>query len=103
MVGVSGESPMPITDPQALAAIVSNLDGTVVEPRTFQFDLPLGEVRNAIPKITAMTGVGCRRVEGCDHVEQSVSGPQTIVRLELYNKEQTPKEAPSLLDFMDWR
>ena len=91
---------MPITDPNALAAIVSNLGGTVVEARTFQFDIPLAEVRSVIPKNTAMAGVGARRVEGNDHIEQSASGPRTIVRLELYNKEQTSKEAPSLLDMM---
>jgi hypothetical protein len=52
---------MPIIDPQALAAIVSNLGGTVdTESRTFQFTMPLGEVRNAIPKITAMAGVSGR-------------------------------------------
>jgi len=49
-----------------------------------------------------MTGVGVRKIEGCDRIEQGVSGPQTIVRLELYNKEQAPKEAPSLLDMMPW-
>jgi hypothetical protein len=47
---------MPVTDPNALAAIVSNLGGTVAEARTFQFDLPLGKVRDVVP-----TKRKCRR------------------------------------------
>ena len=93
---------MPVTDPNALAAIVSNLGGTVAEARTFQFDLPLGKVRDVVPKLTAMAGVGARRVEGHDRIEESASGPQTVVRIELYDKAQMPKESASLVDLMQW-
>ena len=103
MADDSGESPPCLTDPNALAAIVHGLGGTVdTESRTFQFSLPLSEVKTAIPKIATLTNLGCRRVEGNDYIEQSASGPRTIIKLELFNKEQTPKETPSLLDLMSW-
>jgi hypothetical protein len=101
--GKPGESHiMPITDPTALAHIVTSLGGTVVEARTFQFTMPLGEVKDAVPRITGIAGVGCRRIEGSDRTEETATGPQTIITLELFNKAEVPKEAPSLLDLMPW-
>lgn len=93
---------MTVTDPRLLHGIVQSLGGSVIEARTFQFDLPLGEVRSVVPKITAMAGVGARRVEGHDRVADTASGPQTFVRIELYDKTQAPKETGSILDIMPW-
>jgi hypothetical protein len=42
----------PVTDdPATLANIVVGLGGVPVPARTFQFDLPLSQVKEAIPKI----------------------------------------------------
>jgi hypothetical protein len=49
------------TDPNTLANIVTGLGGTVVPGPTFVFDLPISEVKTAIPKINEL-GIGCRKV-----------------------------------------
>ena len=49
------------TDPNALAAVITGLGGTVIPGPTFRFDLPLSEVRTVIPKINEL-GLRCERV-----------------------------------------
>lgn len=93
---------MAITDPNALAHIVHTLGGTV-DPASenFQFTLPLASVKSAVPKITAIAGVGVRKV-GNEFVDESPTGPQTIVRLELYQRLPENEPTPRLTDMMQW-
>lgn len=92
-----------IDDPQTLAAIVNSVGGVPVEGRTFMFRLPLGQVRDAIPRIVAATGgLGCRRIEGNDFVEQTPRGPETFVTVELFRKQEESKSPGSLMDLLPW-
>jgi hypothetical protein len=78
-----------LTDPNALAAIVESLGGAVIYDRpTFQFDLPMGLVREAVPKINQLTGLRVEKIS-----ERTESGDaagidrvQTIATLELKRK-----------------
>jgi hypothetical protein len=72
------------SDPRALAQLVSDLGGTPVPANSFQFDLPLSEVRDVVPKIHEL-GVGIRKVREWvgEHPTRN-SCPQTICRLEAY-------------------
>jgi hypothetical protein len=75
-----------ITNPDTLARVVSELGGTVVRADSFQFDLPLSEVRTVVPKLSEL-GVGVRKVSERvgDHPTKLFS-PISIARLELYHR-----------------
>jgi hypothetical protein len=76
---------MPITDPDALAAIVESYDGTVIPGRTFRFDLPMSKVREAISKISQASGLRVEKVPGGERSEtgDGYDRVQTVVTLEL--------------------
>jgi hypothetical protein len=81
-------------NPDALAAIVESLGGTPIPARTFQFDLPMSLVREAVPRLSQLTGLRVEKVS-----ERTESGDsagidrvQTIARLELRRKPQEPSE-----------
>jgi hypothetical protein len=75
-------------NPDAMAAIVSAFGGTPIPARTFQFELPMGKVREVIPKISELTGLRVEKVR-----ERTEAGDvagidriQTVVTLELKRK-----------------
>ena len=45
-----------------MAAYISNLGGEIVQARTFQFEIPLEEVRKVLPEIYKLGGLRCERV-----------------------------------------
>jgi hypothetical protein len=49
-------------DSNALAAYISNLEGEIVQARTFQFEIPQEEVRKVVPEIYKLGGLRCARV-----------------------------------------
>ena len=49
-------------DSNALAAFVQNLGAEIVQARTFQFEIPLEEVRKVLPEIYKLGGLRCERV-----------------------------------------
>ena len=73
-----------VTDPATLANVVVSLGGTPIPGRTFMFELPLSELKEALPRLNSL-GVGARsiskRVEAhptqlrCNH---------TVMTLELF-------------------
>ena len=73
-----------VTDPATLANIVTSLGGTPIPGRTFMFELPLSELKEAFPRLNSL-GVAARsvtqRVEAhptqlrCNH---------TVITLELF-------------------
>jgi hypothetical protein len=75
-----------VTNPDTLARVVSELGGTVVRADSFQFDLPLSEVKTVVPKLSEL-GVGVRKLSERvgDHPTKLFS-PISIARLELYHK-----------------
>ena len=75
-----------VTNPQTLAHVISELGGTVVRADSFQFDLPLSEVKTVVPKLSEL-GVGVRKLSERvgDHPTKLFS-PISIARLELYHK-----------------
>jgi hypothetical protein len=73
-------------NPDALAAMVESLGGTVLtDRRTFQFDLPLSKVREVVPKINQLTGLRVEKVgERVDSGDaRSIDRVQGIATLEL--------------------
>jgi hypothetical protein len=79
----------PFNNLQALAGVITELGGTVVPANTFQFDLPLGQVREFIPKVHQL-GVGVRKLS--ERVEsnpaKALYEPITMARLELYYRDR---------------
>jgi hypothetical protein len=76
-----------VTNTHALANIVHSLGGSVVPGQTFQFDLPLSQVREIVPKISDSTGLGVRKIsETIGEHPTRIGDAQTIARLELYRK-----------------
>jgi hypothetical protein len=51
---------MEVTNPDALAAIITDLGGTVISHR--RFELPLAKVRVVVPKINELTGLRVEKV-----------------------------------------
>lgn len=87
----------PVTeDPNTLAQIVTGLGGTVVPARTFQFDLPVSEVKNVIPKINEL-GLRVRKVSERveSHPRQALYSPMSVARLELYKSDEKPFAVPN--------
>jgi hypothetical protein len=79
---------MALTDPNALAALVESLGGTVIPGRTFRFDLPMSRVREVVPRIHELAGL---RVEKVDERNEfgdpsGLDRVQTVVTLELKRK-----------------
>lgn len=82
------------TNPDALAAIVTGLGGTVIPGPTFQFDLPMSEVKTAIPKINDL-GLGCRRLS--ERVEDDpvrLNCQRNMVRIALIKSDERPFRMP---------
>jgi hypothetical protein len=76
-----------ITNPNVLRGIIDGLGGRCVPAPTFQFDLPLSQVREIIPKISDSTGLGVRKIsETIGEHPTRLGDAQTIARLELYRK-----------------
>jgi hypothetical protein len=74
-----------VTDPRTVANVVTSLGGTIVPGQTLQFDLPLTQVGETVPKIRDVLGLGCRKVgeRTAEHPEKLLC-TQTVVTLELY-------------------
>jgi len=82
------------TDPNALAHIVTGLGGTVIPGPTFQFDIPISEVKTAIPKINEL-GIGCRKVS--ERVEDDpvrLNCQRGVVRIALVKSDDPPFKMP---------
>ena len=82
------------TDPNTLANIVTGLGGTVIPGPTFQFDLPLSEVKTAIPKINEL-GIGCRKLS--ERVEDDpvrLNCQRGVVRIVLVKSDDLSFEMP---------
>jgi hypothetical protein len=76
-----------VTNPQTLAHVIAELGGEVIQNAdTFQFYLPLSEVRTVVPKLSEL-GAGVRKLgeHVGDHPTKLFS-PISIARLELYHK-----------------
>jgi hypothetical protein len=83
---------MPITNPDALAAIVESHGGTVIPGRTFKFDLPMNKVREAVPKINQSTGLRVEKVSERSEFGEGYDRVQTICTLELKRRPQESTE-----------
>jgi hypothetical protein len=81
-------------NPEALAAIITGLGGTVIPGKVFRFDLPRGQVASTIPKIHQATGLRVERVaERIDRGDPcSNNRVETICTLEL-------KRQPEVTDY----
>jgi hypothetical protein len=89
-------------NPEALAAIITGLGGTVIPGRTFRFDLPLSQVREAVPKINQATGLRVEKVSERQDTGDP-SGPdrvQGIATLELRRQPQEPTDYDSERNLM---
>jgi hypothetical protein len=75
-----------VRNPDTLAHVITELGGTVVQADSFQFDLPLSEVKTVVPKLSEL-GVGVRKLSERvgDHPTKLFS-PITVARLELYHR-----------------
>jgi hypothetical protein len=71
-----------VDDPETLAGVVRQLGGTMVEGRTFRFDLPRANVKEVVEKINKL-GIGVRRIS-----ERTEQGPKvfTVTRLECFKR-----------------
>jgi hypothetical protein len=77
-----------VQNPKTLAAVVTELGGTVVPADTFVFDLPLSEVKDVVPRIHEL-GVGIRKIsERVEHNPTKLFSPITVARLELYYRSE---------------
>ena len=79
-------------DPNALAALVTQLGGTPIEGETFRFDLPREEVSTVVPKLNAVLGegIGVRKVSERIDDHPTRYEVRTVTTLELYRRE--PKD-----------
>lgn len=82
----------PITDdPNTLAAVITELGGTVIPGPTFRFELPLSEVRTVIPKINEL-GVGVRKISEYQTDDpKKLFSSMSIATLELYHPQEKPE------------
>jgi hypothetical protein len=69
-------------NPDALAAFVENLGGTIVAAPTFRFQIPLGETRRIIPEINRL-GLKCERVSEHQGVDPYNGNAISIATIEL--------------------
>ena len=77
-----------IDDPNALASVVTGLGGSVIPGRTFRFDLPLGSVRDVVPRLNEL-GVGVRKIsERIEDNPTKLFSPITVATLELFRREE---------------
>jgi hypothetical protein len=80
---------MAVTNPDALAAIISDLGGIVIPHRTFRFELPLAQVREVVPKITELTGLRVEKVAERQDSGDVRSNDRTIsIALELKHQRE---------------
>ena len=76
-----------ITNPQAVAAVLTGLGGTVIPGRTMMCDVPLDEVREFVPKVNDVLGLGCRRVsERVGEHPTKLGCNRGIVTIELFKR-----------------
>jgi hypothetical protein len=84
--------PKPVLqDVHAIAGVIQSLGGTIVPAATLQFDLPLSQVRDVIPRLNEL-GVGCRKLS--ERVEENpirMFSDQSIVRIECHRPDDTPR------------
>jgi hypothetical protein len=85
-----------LQDVNVLAGVIQSLGGTLVPAPTLQFDLPLAQVRDVIPRLNEL-GVGCRKLS--ERVEENPTkmfSDQSVVRIECHRPDETP---PRLTQF----
>jgi hypothetical protein len=83
---------MPITNPDALAEIIENNEGTVIPGRTFRFELPMSKVKERVPKICQATGLRVEKVSEHSETGDGYDRVQTILTLELKRRPQVSSE-----------
>jgi hypothetical protein len=82
------------TDPNTLANIVTGLGGTVIPGEAFVFDLPISEVKTAIPKINEL-GIGCRKLsERVEDHPTKLNCQRGVVRIALVKSDDPLFEMP---------
>jgi hypothetical protein len=85
---------MAVTDPDALAAIIESLGGTVVPHKMLRFELPMSKIRQVVPQINQATGLRVEKIS--ERVDTGdPCGPdkvQTVCTLELRRKPQESSE-----------
>jgi hypothetical protein len=95
---------MALTDPNALAALVESLGGTVIPGRTFKFDLPMSRVREVVPHIHELAGLRVEKVPGSERSEagdpSGINRIQTVVTLELKRKPTETSEYAAARNLM---
>jgi hypothetical protein len=82
---------MTIADnPDALAIYISHLGGEIIQARTFQFRIPLGETRRVIPEINRL---GLQAVKVDEHTGSDANGKCcSIATVELRRKPEEKSE-----------
>lgn len=77
----------PIPTPASFAAIIADLGGRVVPADTFQFEIPLGDVREIVPRLHGL-GVSVKVIsQQIDrNPTKALYEPQTIARLGLFHR-----------------
>ncbi len=77
----------PIPTPASFAAIIADLGGRVVPADTFQFEIPLADVKETVPKLHAL-GVSVKVIS--ERIDRNPTRaryePQTIARLGLFHR-----------------
>jgi hypothetical protein len=86
--------PVVTTDANTLANIVIGLGGTPIPGRTFQFELPRENVREAIPIINQL-GVRCRTVdEKIKNHPTRLNCQRSVLTIELYKSDEPQFNIP---------
>jgi hypothetical protein len=78
---------MKVTNPQTLASVIHELGGEVIpNADTFEFFLPLSEVKTVVGKLHEL-GAGVRKLSEFvgDH-PRKLNSPISIARLQLYHR-----------------
>lgn len=78
---------------ETIAGLIQHLGGTLVEHNTLRFDLPLSEVRTAIPRLNEL-GVGCRKIS--ERIEMGVQGTHGVATIECFRREPENDQASDL-------
>jgi hypothetical protein len=79
--------------PDVVAGLIQHLGGTLVEADTLRFNLPLSEVRTAIPRLNQI-GVGCRKIS--ERVENGMQGTHGVATIECFRRELESDHASDL-------
>jgi hypothetical protein len=81
-----------------IAGLIEQLGGTVIPADTLRFDLPLSEVRTAIPRLTEL-GIGCRRLG--ERTEAGPAGPHSVTTIECFPANQGRSTGLDFAHFTD--